>query len=136
MPEMLGDPLTKDKADAADLLGACVRASADESPTLQRTREEREARSLTKPMVKNEVTGDERLRRTFLEGLTDVVPKKSSTTAAQGRMRVSFPAKAVSSDFPLKTEKAKDAAARGENGQHPDHDGGIWRTRFCEREST
>ena len=47
---MLGDALTKDKAEAADLLRACVRASAyqlaDESSTLQRAREEREARSL------------------------------------------------------------------------------------------
>ena len=49
---MLGDALTKDIADAADLLRACVRASAyqlaDESSTLQRAREEREAGSLTK----------------------------------------------------------------------------------------
>ena len=39
---ILGDALTKDKADAADLLRACVRASAyqlaDESSTLQRAR--------------------------------------------------------------------------------------------------
>ena len=44
---MLGDALTKDKADAADLLRACVGASAsllaDESSTLPRAREEREA---------------------------------------------------------------------------------------------
>ena len=37
---MLGDALTKDKTDAADLLRVCVRASAyqhaDESSTLQR----------------------------------------------------------------------------------------------------
>ena len=77
-------------------------------------------------MVKSEVTSDERLTRTFLEGLTDVVPEESSTTAAQGRMRVSFPAKAVLSDIPLKQETGKgDTAARGEHGQHQDHDGGI-----------
>ena len=50
---MLGDALTKDKADAADLMRACVRASAyqlaEESSTLQRAREVREARSFTKP---------------------------------------------------------------------------------------
>ena len=44
---MLGDALTKDKADPADLLRACVRASAsqlaDESSTLPRAREEPEA---------------------------------------------------------------------------------------------
>ena len=45
--------------------------------------------------------------RTFLEGLTDVVPTESSTTAAQGCMRVSFPVKALLSDLPLKQEKAK-----------------------------
>ena len=49
---MLGDTLTKDKAEAADLLRACVRASADQladqSSTLQRAREERDVRSLTK----------------------------------------------------------------------------------------
>ena len=44
-------------------------------------------------MVKFEVTGDERLTRTFLERLTDVAPPESSTKAAQKRMRVSFPAK-------------------------------------------
>ena len=45
-------------------------------------------------MVKFEVTGDERLARTFLKGLRDVVPREPSTTAAHVRMRVSFPAKA------------------------------------------
>ena len=44
---MLGDALTEDKAEAADVLRACVRASAyqlaDESSTLQRAREERES---------------------------------------------------------------------------------------------
>ena len=47
-------------------------------------------------------------------------------------MRVNFPAKTVLSNLPLKQEKAKgDAAARGEHGKHPDHDGGIsWRTEF------
>ena len=46
---MLGDALTKDKAEAADLSKTCVRASAcqlaDESSTLKRAREGREARS-------------------------------------------------------------------------------------------
>ena len=54
---MLGDALTKDKAEAADLLRACVRVSAyqlaDESSTLQRAREEREARSFAKADGKN-----------------------------------------------------------------------------------
>ena len=55
-----------------------------------------------------------------------MVPTESSTTAAQERLRVSFSAKAVLSDISLKQEKSKgDAAARGEHGQHPDHDGGI-----------
>ena len=79
---------------------------ADESSTLQRAREEREARSSAKTDGKFEVTGDERLTGTFPEGLTDVVPTESSTTAAQGRMRVSIPAKTVLSDLPLKQEKA------------------------------
>ena len=92
---MPGDALTKDKADAADLLRACARASAcqlaDESSTLQRAREEREAPIFHESQkVKFEVTGDERLTRTFLEGLTDVVPTESSTTAAHECMRVSF----------------------------------------------
>ena len=73
---------------------------ANGSSTLQRVREEREA-------VKFEVTGDERLTRTLLEGLTDVEPTESSTTAAKGRMRGSFPAKAVLSELLLKDEKAK-----------------------------
>ena len=80
-----------------------------------------------KPMVKFEVTGDERLTRTFLEGLTDVVPTESSTTAAQRRMRVSFPAKAVLSNLPLKQEKGKVTLQLAEHGQHPDHDGWTWR---------
>ena len=50
---MLGDALTKYKAEAADLLRACVRASAyqlaDESSTLQWAREEGEARSFARP---------------------------------------------------------------------------------------
>ena len=49
---MLGGAQIKDKADAADLLRACARASvyqlAYESSTLQRAGEECEARSLTK----------------------------------------------------------------------------------------
>ena len=91
--------LTKDKADAAELLRACACASAhqlaDESYTLQWAREEREARSLTEvhgasqePMVKFEVAGDEKLTRTLLGGITDVVRAELIVTTAQGRMRV------------------------------------------------
>ena len=87
----LGDALTQDKPEAADLLRARVRASAfqltDESSTWQRTREEREARSLRKPMVKFEVTGDERRTRTFLEGLADAEPTESCMTAAESDAR-------------------------------------------------
>ena len=70
---------------------------------------EREARSSCESrMVKFEVTGDERLTRTsFLAGLTDVEPTESSPTAAEGRMRLSFPAKTVLSNLPLKQEKSR-----------------------------
>ena len=99
---MLGDALTKVKAGATDLLRACVRASvyqlADESSTLQRTREEREARSFAK--------ADGEIRRTA-DANVSVVPTESSTTAAQGSMRVRFPAEAVLSDLPLKQVKAQ-----------------------------
>ena len=54
--------------------------------------------------MKFEVTGDERLTRTFLGGLTDVAPPESSTTAAQ---RTHASEKAVLTDLPLKQEKAK-----------------------------
>ena len=95
---MLGDALTKDKADAADLLRACVRASpyqrADESSTLQRAREEREF-DQSGANVKFEVNGEEKLTRTVLEGIADVARAESTT------------AKATLSDFLLKQEKAK-----------------------------
>ena len=66
-------------------------------------------------MVKFEVTGDERLTRTFLEGLTDVEPTESSTTAAEGRRRVNFPAKTMLFNLPLKQEKARVTLQLGVN---------------------
>ena len=79
---------------------------------------------LRKPMVKFEVTGDERLTRTFLEGHTDVEPTESSTTAVEGRTRVSFPAKTVFSILPLYEEKVTLQLVVN-MGKHPNHDGGI-----------
>ena len=102
---MLRETLTKDKAEAADLL-RCVRASAyqlaDES-SLQRAREEREARS-SQTMVKIEVTGDERLTRTFLEGLT---AWNRRSPQPQQRVACEFPAKTLLSNLPLRQEKAR-----------------------------
>ena len=103
---MLGDALTKDKADPADLLRASVRASAyqlvDESCTLQRAREEREA-------------------GTFLEGITDVIPTESTVTAARGRVRVTFPpppSPPQSSDPTSLVEADKDEAVSAARGEH------------------
>ena len=109
---MLGDALTKDRAEAADLLRACVRARLRTNSLISHPRCNGFEKSvkpdpLRKPVAKLEVAGDERLTRTFLEGLTDVVPTESSTTAAEGRMRVRFLAKTVSSNLPLKQERAK-----------------------------
>ena len=58
-------------------------------------------RPLSKLIVKFEVTGNERLTRAFLEGLTDVDPTESST-ASEGRMQVNCRAKTVLSNLPLK----------------------------------
>ena len=60
-----------------------------------------------KKLLKFKVSGNERLTRTFLAGRTYVEPAESSTTAAEGRMRVNFPTKTVLSNLPLKQEKAR-----------------------------
>ena len=87
---MLGDALTKDKAEAADLLRACVRASAqlaDESSTLQRAREEREAPSSAKSDGKmrghGQRTADENvLGRTHRRAIDRVLNDSSSKSHA------------------------------------------------------
>ena len=123
---MLGDALTKDEADAADLLRAWVRARLHELSTLQRAREEREARSLTK--THGEVRGHGRRTagenvsgRTHRRGTDRVVDNSSmeahaSELPCQGRV--------VRSSVGIREGKG-DAALRGEHGQHPDHDSGI-----------
>ena len=117
------DALTKDKAEAADLLKACVRAYHPRCNGLEKSMKPSPLRKL---MVKFEITADERLTRTLLKGLTDVEATESSTTAAEGRMRVSFPAKTVLTNLPLKQEKSKgDTAARGEHGKPPGPDCGV-----------
>ena len=121
---MLGDALTKDKADAADLLRACAHISSQMSnprckglgrgvrPGLQQ-----------KPMVKFEVTGDDtdvpgRARRRGANRVVD----NGSTGAHAGELpsqgRVVKPSTEAG-------EKKSDSAARGEHGQHPSHDGSI-----------
>ena len=67
---MLGDALTEDTAEAADLY----------HPRGYRLEKSVKLRPLRKLMVKFEVTGDERLTRTFLQGLTDGEPTESSTS--------------------------------------------------------
>ena len=121
---ILGKALTKDEADAADLLRACVFVvgyqHADGSFTLQRAREEREAESLTK--VQRDQSGDEH----YLQGIIEVVPAKS-TTQCRGRMRVSFPARTRVVEPSLKARGGKGyVAPRGEHGQHPGSDGGVY----------
>ena len=107
-----------DKADDADLMRAwSAYQIADESSTLQRVREEREAKPSTKADVKFEVTCCERLTRPSLEGVTDVVLTEASSSAEAHVSELS------SQDRPC--DRKGDAAARGEHGQHPDHDGGI-----------
>ena len=70
---------------------------------------------LQKLMVKFEVSGDEWLTRTFLEGLTDVEPTESSTE---------LPSQDRVIQHPVETREIEgDAAARGEHGKHADHDG-------------
>ena len=127
---MLGDALTKDKAEAADLLRACVRASAyqlaNESFTLQRAREEREPRSLLKTNGKIRGHG----RRTAGENR---FWKGSRTWYRQSRQRRQhrdvcewFSQPRPSCTTFLEAGEGKgDAAARGEHGKHPGHDGGI-----------
>ena len=77
-----------------------------------------------KKKVKFEATGDEQLTRTFLEGLAAVVPTESSTTTPEAselpsQDRVVRPSSEAG-------EGKGDAAACGEHGKHPDHDGDIF----------
>ncbi|CAK0792131.1 unnamed protein product, partial [Prorocentrum cordatum] len=81
---MLGDALTKDKAEAADVLRACMRAGAyqlaDESAWA---------------MVKFEATGSDEQARAFLLGLVDVYPDVSSYVESEARVKVRVPAKTL-----------------------------------------
>ena len=119
---ILGDPLIKDKAYAADLLRACLCASAyqsaDDSSTLQRTREKRES---------GEIRGHE--RRTTDENVSarthrlDTVRVVNSST---GTYVSELPSQGRVVRLSVKTREGKrDAAARAEHGQHPDHDDDI-----------
>ena len=127
---MLGDALTKDKAEAADLLRAGVRASAyqlaDESSMLERAREEREARSSAKSDCK--IRGHE--RRAADENVSgrahrrgaDRVVNHSST----GMYASELPGQGTVVRPSVKAGEGKsDAAARGEHGKLPDRDDGI-----------
>ena len=120
---MLGDALTKDKADASDLLRAILRINKQTSHPLCNGLEKSVRR---KPMVKFEVTSDEWLTRTFLGGFVDVLPTEPSTTTAQGAHAGELPSHGRVVRLSVETREGKgDAAARGEHRQHPDHDGGI-----------
>ena len=102
---VLGDALTRDKAEAADQSRACEARVCFNShmnhPRCNGLEKSVKPRPLRKLIVKFEVTGNERLTRTFLEGLTDLDTAESST-AREGRMRVNCPAKTVLSNLPLK----------------------------------
>ena len=113
---MLGDALTIDKAEAADLLRACVRVSAqqlaDDSSTSVRPG------PLRKLMLKFEVTGDERLTRRGTDSLLSDSGRGSHASGLHSQDRVLQPSVEA-------RESKGDAAARGEHGKHPDHDGCI-----------
>ena len=103
---ILGDALTKDNADATDLMRACVRAStdqlADESSTLQRAREEREAWSSAKA-----------------DG--EVRDHGKPTVDADVHTRVRQHGRAVQ-PFVEERKKKSDAEARSQHEQCPSHD--------------
>ena len=127
---MLGDALTRDQAEPADSLRACVRASAcqlaDESSTLQRARDEREARSLAKADGKIQGLG----RRTADENVPGRTHRRGTDRILNDSSRVSHASLPPSQDRvvqpPVQTRASEgDAAARGEHAKHPDHDGCI-----------
>ena len=127
---MLGDALTKGKAEAADLLRACVRASAhqlaDASSTLQRAPEEREAWFSAKADGKirghGRRTADENVPgRTHRHG-TDGVLNDSN----RGSHASEFPSEDRVVQHSVEARESKgDAATSGEHGKHPDHGGCI-----------
>ena len=96
---------------------------ADESSTLHRAGEEREGRSLARTDGKIRGHGrraaDEDVPgKSHRRGADIVVNDSSTATHASERDRVVRPSVAA-------REGKGDAAARGEFGKHPDHDGGI-----------
>ena len=84
-------------------------------------------------MVKFEVTGDERLTRTFPGRAhrrgADRVVNNSSTGAHASELPSQSSVVRPSVET---TESKSDAAARGEHGKHTDHERWhLWKTGFC-----
>ena len=84
--------LTKDKADAADFLRACVRESAHQLRSARSVPQENRLCLTRQSTVKFEVKGDGQLARSFLESLTDVFLEQATVLSAKGWLRVSLPA--------------------------------------------
>ena len=85
---MLGDALTKDKADGAELLRACVRTPecqvSEESSTLIRAREERKIGKKTNNIRHSEIRGNGRpSARKIVPSLTDVFQEEVSVLPAK-----------------------------------------------------
>ena len=84
--------LTKDKADAADFLRACVRESAKQLRSARPVPQENRLCLTRRSTVKFEVTGDGQLARSFQESITDIFLEQATVLPAKGRLRVSLPA--------------------------------------------